>query len=703
MNPFNFQHSAKNIPYPSRMQYHRALVGKIEKVATNMRWKLYHIQNPGVQSTNNFGFKTTISAPVMKDLLAFEEELFAIPKSIQFRQVNCEFQHALKQTCKNIKESKDIIIKGDKSKNLYSLPVAEYEKLIHNNITKDYMKADQIDVSQVNKEAARIAQHLGVQDRVDKFIPAEAFVTVKDHKPSFPSKPEVRLLNPAKSNVGKISKQILEAAVLNIRSTKQINQWANSKEVTAWFNNLDNKQNLTFFKFDVVSFYPSISETLFNDAIQWAESIYPFSHEELTILKHSRKSFLFKKQEPWVKKDNSNFDVTMGSFDGAEVCDLVGLYILHKLEALVFKKNIGLYRDDGLAAIPGSGPQVDRLRKQFTSLFKKLGLNITVECNLKQTDFLDVFLNLSTSEFKPYRKPNQLPVYINLKSDHPSNIKRQLPKMISERISTLSCSRQVYDSEIGTYQAALKSAGYNENLEFISRRQQNSQQSKKKRRRKILWFNPPFSGIVKTNVAQKFLGLIDKHFKDKPLGKYFNRNSVKVSYSCMPNIASIIASHNNKLISEPHTEPGQKQKQECNCRGGVAACPLDGKCLQQSIIYKATVKSGKQIATYLGQAGNTFKERYSNHMVTFRHERHEHKTSLSKYIWELKRANKQYDVAWTVVARAPTYGPASGKCGLCNMEKTMILMANDPHLLNKRSELMSKCRHRRKYLLSGIT
>ena len=75
--------------------------------------------------------------------------------------------------------------------------------------------------------------------------------------------------------------------------------------------------------------------------------------------------------------------------------------------------------------------------------------------------------------------------------------------------------------------------------------------NKPPRKRNIIWFNPPYSKNVKTNVAQKFLRLIDKHFpKTSKLHKIFNRNTVKVSYSCMPNVKSTISSHNNRVLKK---------------------------------------------------------------------------------------------------------------------------------------------------------
>ena len=118
----------------------------------------------------------------------------------------------------------------------------------------------------------------------------------------------------------------------------------------------------------------------------------------------------------WIKKgDDTLFDVKIGSFDGAEIFELIGLYLFDKLSSLIGRKNVGLYRDDGLAAInSSSGPVLDKMRKNIIALFKNEGLSITIETNLFQTDFLDVTFNLATGKLFPFRKPNNQPVLSNL-------------------------------------------------------------------------------------------------------------------------------------------------------------------------------------------------------------------------------------------------------------------------------------------------
>ena len=87
----------------------------------------------------------------------------------------------------------------------------------------------------------------------------------------------------------------------------------------------------------------------------------------------------------------------MGSFDRAEICELVGLYFIDKLLRLIGRKNIELYRDDGLGAINNSsGPVLVKMRKNIIALFKNEDLSITMETNLFETDFIDVTFNLAT-------------------------------------------------------------------------------------------------------------------------------------------------------------------------------------------------------------------------------------------------------------------------------------------------------------------
>ena len=124
-------------------------------------------------------------------------------------------------------------------------------------------------------------------------------------------------------------------------------------------------------------------------------------------MSHSRKSLLFNNNETWAKKGDSLFDVTMGAYDGAEVCELVGCFMLSQIMKKFDKQNMWLYRDDGLAVFKNiSGPQSEKIKKEFQKIFKKNNLDIIVECNMKKVNYLDVTLDLESGTYRPYHKPD---------------------------------------------------------------------------------------------------------------------------------------------------------------------------------------------------------------------------------------------------------------------------------------------------------
>ena len=228
----------------------------------------------------------------------------------------------------------------------------------------------------------------------------------------------------------------------------------------------------------------------------------------------------------------------------------------------------------------------------------------------------------------------------------------------------------------------------------------------------------------------------------------------------MPNMARIIKSHNAKLLSQNNSQPIQR----CNCqrRAGQQTCPLQGKCRTPNIIYAAEVtplpvnstparqpqspahthnlrrrttqsqtqtqpidqntstnlnpntqdtttvtdtppRPNYQIMTYIGSTED-FKPRYRNHIKSFNNQIYEKETELSKHIWKLKKNNVNYSINWKIVKRTSGYNPISKTCNLCLAEKVAICnFADKKHLMNKRNELVSKCRHENKYLLANVT
>ena len=96
-----------------------------------------------------------------------------------------------------------------------------------------------------------------------------------------------------------------------------------------------------------------------------------------------------------------------------------------------------------------------------------MGLKITAEANHKTVNFLDVTLNLTDESYnKPYRKPNNEPVYIHKESNHPTLITKHLPAAINRRITSFSPDKQTFDSVALTYDKALKQSNYNAKLQY---------------------------------------------------------------------------------------------------------------------------------------------------------------------------------------------------------------------------------------------
>ena len=533
---------------------------------------------------------------------------------------------------------------------------------------------------------------------MDIFQNQNSFCTIKDHKPDFPARIDVRLINPAKSNLGLVSKKILDKVNTAIRRKINSNQWRSTGDVLEWFDGIQEKNKHNFFQWDIVSFYPSITEKLFDTLLIFARKYIQISKEEENILRNARKQILCWNRKTWTKANGNLFDVPMGSYDGAELCELAGLYCLFMMKLKLPHENFGLYRDDGLGVTTKSGPAMSRIEKTLHQIFKGMGLKITTTINVKRVEFLDAILDLSNGTRGPYRKPLDTPVYVNANSSHPAPVIKQIPRSVQDRLSTLSSTENEFDLAAPPYREALKKAGYKENLKF----EKPVHTEKKNRSRKCIWFNPPHSMAVETNITKLFAEIINKSFpKDHPyLSKLFNKNNMKLSYSCKQNISAIIASHNKKLLS---SRLDQAPVKTCNCNLN-AVCPLGEKCLAEEIVYEAkVVSSDQEVKFYTGATETDFKKRYNNHTKSFRLERYKHETTLSSYIWKLKEKQLDYNITWRIVRNTKAYSSTAGKCCLCLEEKKEILKNyRNTKYLNKRNELFSKCRHRKKWLLSSV-
>ena len=155
----------------------------------------------------------------------------------------------------------------------------------------------------------------------------------------------------------------------------------------------------------------------------------------------------------------------MGSYDGAERCELVGAFLLHNIKEK-YGNNFGLYRDEGLGISNALPRQVEIIKKDLCKICNKYGLKITIEANKKIVNFLHVTLNLSNSTYLPYTKPNNIPHYINKKSNHPLQIIINIPLSINKRLSEISYDEASFNKTEPLYQKALDDSRYKHCLKF---------------------------------------------------------------------------------------------------------------------------------------------------------------------------------------------------------------------------------------------
>ena len=169
-------------------------------------------------------------------------------------------------------------------------------------------------------------------------------------------------------------------------------------------------------------------------------------------------------------------------------------------------------------------------------------------------------------------------------------------------------------------------------------------------------------------------------------------------YKCMPNLKKVISSHNRKV--QMKDENVVQAAPGCNCAPNSEPCPLEGGCLVDKLVYKATVTDENNfVDTYTGLTSQTFKKRHYGHAHSFRHRNSNSSTTLSTHLWKLKDENTDYDLKWEILDRANDFNPITRKCRLCLKEKYHIIFQPDGATLNKRSELFSTCRHRLRKLL----
>ena len=177
---------------------------------------------------------------------------------------------------------------------MYRLTKEEYNKICRNAITSTYKKANRNIKKRINEKGKEIVKKSfgNITDMVDVNAKSNCFIKIKDHKENFLNHPKVRFINPAKDELGRISKTILDNINMKVFETTKINQWKNTVSAFKWFNPLKDKRLMKLAMFDIEDFYPSITQDLLNKALNFAIE-YMFGSDG---------------SHTWIKKQGGLFD-----------------------------------------------------------------------------------------------------------------------------------------------------------------------------------------------------------------------------------------------------------------------------------------------------------------------------------------------------------------------------------------------------------
>ena len=169
-----------------------------------------------------------------------------------------------------------------------------------NSITSTYKNANNNIKKQINMAGKNLMRDKNAIKRREE---GNSFITIKDHKENFDNHPTVRLINPAKNELGRISKLILgKINKKKICRKFELNQWKNTDVIIDWPKQIKNKNLYKFAIFDIKEFYVSIKECLLKNAINFTEQYTEISEKDRAIIFHTRKSLLFNDQHVGIKE-----------------------------------------------------------------------------------------------------------------------------------------------------------------------------------------------------------------------------------------------------------------------------------------------------------------------------------------------------------------------------------------------------------------
>ena len=199
--------------------------------------------------------------------------------------------------------------------------------MMFKEVVKHYKKAPPDLEKELNSKAKMLAHKLGIVDRVEKYNTKNCFITIKDHKSDFKTNPKCRFINPAKTQIGRVSKIIVQYICASLRLALNINQWRNTKDCIKWFEEYDKNDRCSFIKYDIKDFYPSITERTLDRALDLAKEYMVMPLGKVEIIKHCRKTLLYYEDSIWIKKaEGEILTFQLGHMMGQKFVSSSGVY-----------------------------------------------------------------------------------------------------------------------------------------------------------------------------------------------------------------------------------------------------------------------------------------------------------------------------------------------------------------------------------------
>jgi hypothetical protein len=204
------------------------LLEKIEAVIKRMRWKAIFLDENDadnrIEPEENYSLKSKNIPRQIPEMIKFEKDLIDMARKLKFRASTDDFQNKMKNDLRDIKQSDKIFVQADKTSNMYKVSKNDYDSILNNSITKTYKKAEIGLQDEINQQGKELVKDRKIINRMFTNAENSSFITLKDHKDNFQNNPTTRLINPAKNEIGRISKHILENLNKTIRESLNLNQ-----------------------------------------------------------------------------------------------------------------------------------------------------------------------------------------------------------------------------------------------------------------------------------------------------------------------------------------------------------------------------------------------------------------------------------------------------------------------------------------------